>query len=192
MRFRGRFLTLTAVTLTVIAVAGWGGSSAPLQKHDRRYQSSAAPLNGLRVQGSHLVDDSGSDVTLHGVFYSSFEWACSHGSGISSMPIDATAAQELVAWQINFVRIGIPEDCWLGINGQPHGTTVSAYQQALKSWIDLLHSDGIYTEVGLMYAAPGSNPSVTQPAMPDEDHSPAFWKSIATYQIGRASCRERV
>jgi hypothetical protein len=127
------------------------------------------------------VDNSGQVVTLRGVFYPSFESACSHQGGITVQQIDQAAARKLLAWNVNFVRIGVSEDCWLGINGQPYGTTVSAYQQALKAWIDLLHADGIYTEIGLMYSAPGTNPSVQQPVMPDEDHAPAFWQSFASY-----------
>ena len=180
MQARRGFLTLVAAALTAIAIAGWGGSSATPQHH-RRYQGATTGLNGLRIKGNRFVDDNGRNVSLHGVFYVSFEWACSHGHGISSQPTDQAAAQELLKWHVNFVRIGIAEDCWLGINGQPKGTTVSAYQNALRAWIDLLHGDGIYTEVGLMYAAPGTHPSTAQAAMPDEDHAPAFWQSLATH-----------
>jgi hypothetical protein len=184
MHGRGWLLGLAA-GLTAILIAGYGASGATLQHHARNRHRHAhggtTGLNGLRIRRNRFVDDNGRHVTLHGVFYVSFEWACSHGHGISSQPTDPAAAQELLNWHVNFVRIGVSEDCWLGINGQPHGTSVKAYRHALKAWLDLLHSDGIYTEVGLMYAAPGTNPSLTQPAMPDEDHSPAFWKSLATH-----------
>jgi hypothetical protein len=127
------------------------------------------------------VDNSGQPVMLRGVFFVSFEVPCTKTGGISSQTLDQQKVSELLSWHINFVRIGVPEDCWLGINGEPYGTTVSAYQQALKSWVELLHANGIYTEIGLMYSAPGTNPSVVQAAMPDEDHAPAFWTSFATY-----------
>lgn len=141
--------------------------------------ANAPQLNGLRVSGNRLVDDSGNPVMLRGVFYASFHWACDHEGGIPSQPIEQSSAQELLDWHINFVRIGVAEDCWLGINGLPLGTTASAYRDALKSWVDLLHKDGIYTEIGLMDAGPGSIRS-TQMTMPDEDHSPAFWQSFAS------------
>lgn len=137
-------------------------------------------FGGLRIQGNHFANDSGK-LVLHGVFYSSFTWACSHGHGVSSQPIDAAAARRLVDWHVNFVRMGIPEDCWLGINGEPIGATARAYRQGLLHWVNLLHRHGIYTEIGLMYAAPGSDPSIVQSPMPDEDHAPAFWRSFATY-----------
>jgi hypothetical protein len=175
---RGWFLAFTAALIGIL-IAGYGISNAMPQRSGLGHSVTA--LNGLVIQGNRFVDSSGQNLTLRGVFYVSFEWGCSHGQGISPQPLDSAAAQELVNWHINFVRIGVAEDCWLGINGQPHGTTVSAYQHALKAWIDLLHSYGIYTEVGLMYAAPGSYPSVSQPPMPDEDHSPAFWQSLASY-----------
>ena len=94
----------------------------------------------------------------------------------TSRPVNA-----LLSWHINAVRISLPEDCWLGINGMPIGETVDQFRQAVKGWVDLLHASGIYTEVFLMYAAPGSKPSTHQAQMPDQDHSPSFWTSVAIY-----------
>lgn len=178
-----RSLTLL-VLLVALAVAGCAGGTATTTS-----SSATAPpraligtkLNGLRIEGNHFVGDGHRQLVLHGVFYSSFEWACSHRRGVSSQPFDPAAARRLLGWHVNFVRLGIPEDCWLGINGEPRGATASAYREGLLHWVNLLHRYGIYTEIGLMYAAPGSNPSIVQAPMPDEDHAPAFWKSFAAF-----------
>ncbi len=163
--------------LTALAVAGCGGkttTTTPLK-------ALRAGRPGLRIEGNHFVNDRGRKLVLHGVFYVSFEWACSHAAGVSAQPIDAAAAAKLATWHVNFVRIGIAEDCWLGINGEPVGTTASAYRRALRQWLAVLRRHGIYAEIALMYAAPGSNPSIAQEPMPDEDHAPAFWHSVASF-----------
>ena len=178
---RMRSLALIAV-LAGLLIAGCG--SVTTTNTIRTTIVPATPgtkLAGLRIKGNHFASDSGRRLVLHGVFYSSFEWACSHVHGISSQPTDAAAARRLAGWHVNFVRLGIPEDCWLGINGEPIGTTANAYRRGLLHWVNLLHRYGIYTEVGLMYAAPGSDPSIIQAPMPDESHAPAFWHSFAAF-----------
>lgn len=141
---------------------------------------SSTEVAGLHIEGNRYEVDS-RPVMLRGVFYSSFEWACVHGGGNSDAPLTEAAVRALLSWRVNVVRLGVPEDCWLGINGAPIGSTVSSYRHALSDFVKLLHHNGIYTEIGLMYAAPGTNLSNVQAAMPDENHSPAFWKSFATF-----------
>lgn len=144
--------------------------------------TSVPSSTGLKVSGNRLVDDNGNTIKLRGVQYTgAFEWGCSHSPGGDGARLTQTQVNELLSWHINAVRVGIAEDCWLGINGMPYGMTASQYQQHVKAWLDLLHQNHIYTEVSLMYAAPGTTLSTVQNPMPDEDHSPAFWTSIANY-----------
>src|SRR5579872_1535437 len=70
--------------------------------------SSGLPVapGGIQIQGNQFVSN-GQELRLRGVFYVSFEWACTHGGGVTSQPINQAAIQALQSWHINFVRIGV-------------------------------------------------------------------------------------
>ena len=85
------------------------------------------------------------------------------------------------------VRIPLNEDCWLGINGQPNSSegadpplTSTGYQQAIKTYVADLNKHGLYAVLDLHWSAPGSQVAFEQQPMPDQDHSPAFWTSVAS------------
>jgi hypothetical protein len=117
---------------------------------------------------------------LHGVNYSGPEYACIQGWGIFDGPSDATMVQALRTWNVNIVRLPLNEDCWLAINGAPAAYSGSNYRTAIVNFVNLLHSYGIYAELSLIWGAPGTSQATYQPGSPDEDHSPAFWSSLAT------------
>jgi hypothetical protein len=48
------------------------------------------------------------------------------------------------------------------------------------NWVAALNADGIITILDLQYSAPGTYQATGQWPMADEDHSPAFWTSVAT------------
>jgi hypothetical protein len=85
----------------------------------------------------------------------------------------------MAAWRINFVRVPLNEDCWLGINGVKRQYGGAAYRAAIVKYVDLLHRAGMYVELSLIWAAPGSNRATYQAGAPDEDHAPAMWASLA-------------
>jgi endoglucanase len=142
--------------------------------------SNGDPSPSLHVSRHRLVVRSGRGISLRGVNWTGPAFDCTHGGGVGE-PLARRAVQALLAWHINVVRVGVAEDCWLGINGAPIGMTASAYRQWLAHDLRVLHRHGIYTEVGLTYAAPGSRLSDHQPAMPDRDHSVTFWRSFARW-----------
>lgn len=100
--------------------------------------------------------------------------------GIFDGPNDATSVAAMKTWNINIVRIPLNEDCWLGINGVAAAYSGAAYQNAVTSFVSLLHANGMYAELSLMWGAPGTYSATYQPGGPDEDHSPAMWQRMAS------------
>lgn len=137
-------------------------------------------LTGLHVEGNHLVDD-GKTVRLLGVDHSGTEYTCINSTTtIFEGPTDDSLVMPMKAWNVNAVRVPLNEDCWLGINGLPAAVSGTAYQQAIASFVQTLRSGGMYVIVDLHWNGPGSTLAKSQQPMPDEDHAPAFWTSVAT------------
>jgi endoglucanase len=138
-----------------------------------------ADASGLHVSGSRLLDAHNRPLTLRGVNRSGTEYACIQGWGTFDGPSDAVSVRAMAKWDIDFVRVPLNEDCWLGINGVKPGLGGAAYRRAIVSYVNLLNRHGMYAELSLVWAAPGRNKATYQPGSPDEDHSPAMWASLA-------------
>ena len=134
----------------------------------------------IRVAGNKLVSGNGRPIQLRGVNRSGTEYACVRGFGIFDGPSDDASVRAMSTWQVNVVRIPLNEDCWLGINGIKPAYSGENYRRAIVSYVDLLHRYGMYAELSLMWAAPGSLRASYQPPAPDESHSPAMWASMAS------------
>ncbi len=144
--------------------------------------AAAAPaggVNGLHVSGNRILNGAGQPVQLHGVNRSSFEYACSEGWGISEGPADASEVEAMKAWNINVVRVVLNESCWLGINGVTPAYGGANYQQAVANYVWLLTQHDIAVVINLHFNAPGNTLATDQQPMPDRDHAPAFWASVA-------------
>ena len=137
----------------------------------------AAP--GLHVSGRYLVGPGGERLILRGVNRSGMEYACIQGWGIFDGPSGEASVSAIAAWHVNFVRVLLNEDCWLGINGVRRAYGGLNYRRAIVKYVSLLHRHGIYAEISLIWAAPGHFRASYQPRSPDEDHSPAMWASMA-------------
>ncbi|MBV9094647.1 MAG: cellulase family glycosylhydrolase [Streptosporangiaceae bacterium] len=140
---------------------------------------SASAALGLHVSGNRLLDRHGRRLVLRGVNRSGTEYACIQGWGIFDGPSDAASVRAIAAWHINFVRVLLNEDCWLAINGVKPQYGGHAYRSAIERYVRLLHRHGVYVELSLIWAAPGTYPATYQSGSPDEDHSPAMWRSLA-------------
>jgi endoglucanase len=147
--------------------AGVGGSSP----------STGAP--SLRVQGNRLVDAAGHAVRLIGVDRSGAEYACAQGWGIFDGPTDSAAVAAIASWNANAVRVPMNEDCWLGINGVAAAYSGATYQAAIEGFVARLNAAGIVVILDLHWGAPDTVVALAQTPMPDRDHSPAFWRSVA-------------
>ncbi len=142
--------------------------------------AAAAPaLPGLGVSGSNL-QAGGKRVVLRGVNRSGTEYACIQGFGIFDGPSGATSVSAIASWHVNFVRVLLNEDCWLGLAGVKSRYSGRNYRKAIVNYVQLLHRNGIYVEVSLIWGAPGRDRATYQPRAPDEDHSPTMWASMAT------------
>jgi hypothetical protein len=137
------------------------------------------PASGLHVSGNRLLDAAGAVVHLHGVNRSGTEYACIQGWGIFDGPTDDASVAALRSWNANIVHLGLNEDCILGINGVPAAYAGSNYMNAVVAFVNRLHAQGLYAEVSLMWAAPGTQQASGHPAILDQDHSPAALRAIA-------------
>jgi hypothetical protein len=144
--------------------------------------ATAAPWIG--VKGNHLVDRSGHMVRLLGVNRSGTEYACQQGWGFFDGPSDMASIRAMKKWHVNSVRVALNETCWLGINGVDPRYGAPAYQRTIRSYVDKLERAGLYVILNLELAAPGDQQASSIPPMPDADHSPDFWRSVAAAYKG--------
>jgi hypothetical protein len=148
--------------------------------------ASAAPLS-IRVEGNRFVNGAGQTIRLLGVDRTSSEYGCVDGFGYNDGHYDAADAAAIASWNANAVRVPLNEDCWLGINGQPNSNegadpplTQAGYQESIENYVADLNAHGLYAILDLHWTAPGSQVPLEQQPMPDKDHSPAFWTSVAS------------
>jgi len=144
-----------------------------------------APAGGpaFRVSRNRFVDAQGDPIRLAGFNLSGAEYACIEGWGFfdtpdGSAPTDAQVAT-MAGWAgATVVRLPLNEQCWLGLG--PAQYSGEAYRQAVLELVDRLAAHGLATLLDLHRSAPGDAASKEQEPMPDRDHSPAFWTSVAT------------
>jgi uncharacterized protein YbdZ (MbtH family) len=141
--------------------------------------SPSQPALAVHVQGNQLVDGSGATIRLLGVNRSGAEYACIQGWGFWDGPVDDASIAAMASWHINAVRIPLNEDCWLAINGAPAAYSGSAYRSQIHGYVTRLHAHGLYAILDLHWNAPGTAQATGQQRMPDADHAPAFWRSVA-------------
>jgi endoglucanase len=186
---RGRIPLLVsgaAVTATLAAGCmpppgggGGGGSTPP--------PSSSGGMSGLHVSGKSIVNGSGKVVRLLGANRSGSEYACIQGSGFFDGPSDNASIAAMASWKINTVRVPLNEDCWLGINGAPAQYSGPAYRQQIEAFVGRLNAHGMAAVLDLHWNAAGADKSTAQQKMPDADHAPAFWQSVASAFKGNSS-----
>jgi endoglucanase len=146
-------------------------------------KAAQTPL-AISIFGNHFVgglNGTGQTIQLRGVNVSSSEYACAEGYGYDDGDYTDATAAAIAAWGANAVRIPLNEDCWLNINlpaGDPYGG--AGYQQEIESFVSDLNAHGIYAILDLHWTAPGNQTALEQQPMPDMDHSPAFWNSVAS------------
>jgi endoglucanase len=164
--------------LLILALATVAAAAAVLTIGDT--SSSGKAASRLHVSGKRILGKDGREVLFQGVNRSGTEYACAQGWGIFDGPNTASSVRAIASWHVNLVRVLLNEDCWLGINGIKPQYAGANYRQAILDYVGLLHRYGMYAEVSLIWAAPGSHRATYQPAAPDEDHAPAVWASRAS------------
>lgn len=182
MRFWGAQLALLASVGSVLGTyqTPASGSITIYSRTTAASTVASSPL-AIAVSGNQLIDGSGNTVRLLGVNRSGLEFACIQGWGPFDGPNDAASVAAMAGWHINVVRLPLNEDCWLGINGVNPALSGTAYQSAVRSYVKLLHQYGLYAILDLHWNAPGASAKTVQEPMPDADHAPDFWRSVASY-----------
>ncbi len=182
---RPRYPIVLLGVLAGIAALVWTMSPRPSSAPVAAQTPSS--LSGLHVAGNTLLNGAGQVVRLHGVNRSGTEYACIQGWGIFDGPSDAASVQAIASWHTNAVRVPLNEDCWLDVNGAPAAYSGGNYQTAIINYVDLLNSYGLAAILDLHWNAPGTQQATGQQPMPDQDHAPAFWQSVATTFKGNSS-----
>src|SRR5438105_12990369 len=150
-----------------------------LAAHPRLEARPTASVSGLKVVGNRVTDSAGRPLMLRGANRSGPEYACIQGWGIFDGPSDAASVQAMAAWGINYTRIPLNEDCWLGINGVDSAYGGASYRTAIAGYVNHLNLYGIYVELSLIWGAPGTNQGSYQPPAPAPDTSAACASSVA-------------
>lgn len=144
----------------------------------RAANTASTSASTLSVVGNQLVDN-GHAVVLRGVNRSGSEYACWQGWGFFDGPSDDASIAAIAAWHINAVRVPFNEDCWLGINGIKAAYSGAKYRSAISGFVTRLRAHGLYVILSNQVAGPGTTKSTTILPMPDADHAPAVWTSVA-------------
>jgi hypothetical protein len=170
----------TRLSATIVILLGLALVAAPLSAGAG--QRPPRPPSGLAVwvAGHHLLNGDGEPIRLLGVNRSGAEYACISGWGFFDGPSDDASVAAMASWHINAVRVPLNEDCWLGINGVAPAYAGANYQDAIVSYVNLLHRHNLFAILNLHWNAPGTQLATGQQPMADADHSPAFWQSVAT------------
>ena len=143
------------------------------------------PALAVHISGGDLVNSSGQQIRLLGVDLTGTENACIENGGFSWGDVntpteDASTATAIASWHANAVRVPLNEDCWLGINGALAAYSGANYRTAIGNLVTALNGQGLIAILDLHWSAPGTHQADGQAPSPDEDHSPAFWTSVAT------------
>jgi hypothetical protein len=149
-------------------------------------------LTGLHASGNRIVNGAGQPVHLIGVNHSGTEYACvgggTHGAAGYAIfePADfgtnVAYLNAIRTWGVNTLRIGLNEDCWLGINEVAPDHSGGNYRQALQRFVTLATGNGLAVVLELHWSAPGTGPDFVphgQAPMPDRDHSVTMWQQVA-------------
>jgi hypothetical protein len=127
-------------------------------------------------------------VQLRGVNVSGTEFACIQGGTATrrgwsidgDQPLDtARTYAAMRSWQVQVVRVPLNEDCWLGVNGVDPRFGGPPYVAAIRKEVALIEAAGMHAILDLHWTAPGSWAAIAQQPLPDADHSPQFWSSVA-------------
>jgi len=190
---RKHFLAIPLMLITLSLVLASLAWRAPINAHAATVSNS-----GLHVSGNKILNSAGQVVRPLGVDRAGSEYMCDasgdntvfddgtnpDSSGRTGAALDsafnAVTISAFQSWHVSAVRLPLNEDCWLGINGYPAAQyTAATYQQTIVNYVNLLTSNNFVVILDLHWAAPGTTQANKQLAMPDLDHAPAFWTSVA-------------
>ncbi len=106
-----------------------------------------------------------------------WHWTTQSNHGILAR--DRASIKAIASWRANAVRIPLNEHCWLGINGVPENLGGPAYRRAIASFVRRLERQGLRVILDLHWTRNGDQVALGQQKMPNADHTPDFWRSVA-------------
>jgi endoglucanase len=134
----------------------------------------------IGVRGNELVDAKGEVVRLLGVNRSGFEYSCVEEGQLFEGPTDPASIKAMKSWRVNAVRLPLNESCWLGTGEYLDQTLAGgAYRTAVHQYVEALERAGLYVILDLHWAAPRNHLSTGLLPLPDAEHAPDFWRSVA-------------
>ena len=136
----------------------------------------------VAVQGNQIVNGAGTPVRLIGVNRSDSGWSCAADGRPFIGPRNVGTVTAMQSWGANTVRIGLNEDCWLGLSQS--AISAASYQHAIIRYVEELETVHMAVILTLQFSAPGNFQAINTNKMPDADHSRAFWRSVATTFLG--------
>jgi endoglucanase len=144
-----------------------------------------APIDTIAIAGNRFVDKAGKPLTLRGFNLSGAEYSCIEGDGFFDTPDGRAPGDRVLAamrgWgRANAVRVPLNEQCWLGLPAAPPAFAGERYRSEVVDFVRRLNGYGFVAVLDLHRTAPADGVSRNQEPMPDRDHSPAFWQSMAT------------
>ncbi|GIM95500.1 glycoside hydrolase family 5 protein [Paractinoplanes toevensis] len=161
----------------LLLLAGCTASAPPLPPPE--------PIDTIAIAGNQFVDRSGRTLQLKGFNLSGAEYACVEGDGFFDTPDGRAPGDQVLeamrGWgRANAVRVPLNEQCWLGLPAAPPAFAGEKYRAEVSDFVRRLNAYGFVAILDLHRTAPGDGVSRNQEQMPDRDHSPAFWQSVAT------------
>jgi endoglucanase len=185
-----------AATLIALKAPVAAPETAPATASPRSGPRSPAPA-GLHVVGNEIRNAAGRPVRLLGVNHAGSEYACVGGDSATAtgyavfepadFAADSAALTTIRSWGANTIRIGLNEDCWLGISGVSPAFSGAKYQQAIKTFVDSAKRSRLAVILELHWSAPGHFLAHGQAPMPDRDHSVEMWREVAASYAGYGS-----
>jgi endoglucanase len=185
-----RYAHWIALAAVIVLLSG-GALYAQMRDPDAPASPTVTGAAHPVVEGNRIVDArSGREFVPRGVNWSSFEYACSQGWGMSSLDNmvardpAVSQAKAIARWGANTVRLPLNQDCWLGTRGAPVSDqyverTVDGYRTDVHDLVTALNQQGIVVVLDLHSRKRIGQPEFGNLAMPDSE-SIAFWTSVAT------------
>ena len=186
---RKRLRHIALITVAILVVAGVALGTYQVTNNGGAPSGSgsnpASQVQLISVSGNQLMQN-GKPVRLIGVDIESSQYYClGNNQQPFAMPNDSSSISAIASWHVNAVRIMLNEQCWLGLDGEPHATTSTNYRESIEKVVSMLNSAHIEVILALIsnfpltYSANGKHSSLKPMPMADA-HSKALWTSVAT------------
>ena len=171
------------VVAAALGVAAVGGGCMPTGPGTT---TSPAPL--VSVDGNRLVDGAGRTRAARGREPLGHRVRRARRVGASSTV--RRIPRRSRPWRHGVsTRFGFPSTSTAGwaSTASPAAFSGTVYQDAIVTYVDRLSDAGMIVVLDLHWSAPGDALALGEADMPDADHAPAFWRSVATTFANRVN-----